>query len=161
VRSSPDDGPLRALTPADVAAVAELEREIFAVSAWTAAMVREEITGPGRWYVGLPDEVGHLLAYAGAWFDGDVVQVMTLGVAPRARGAGLGRRLLEALVCHARDVGARAVLLEVRVDNEPAIGLYERAGFVTLGRRRRYYQPEDVDAWTMRLPLAPPTAGPT
>lgn len=146
---------LRPLTPGDVVAVASLERAVFGASAWSAEMVREELTGPGRWYVGVDDAGGHLIAYAGTWFDGDVVQVMTLGVAQAARRGGLGAALLAALVEHAREVGAEAVLLEVRVDNEPAIELYARAGFVTLGRRRRYYQPEDVDAWTMRLPLDP------
>ena len=147
---------LRPLTPGDVVTVAGLECAIFGESAWSAEMVREELTGPGRWYVGVDDEDGHLVAYAGTWFDGDVVQVMTLGVAQAARRRGLGAVLLAALVGHAREEGAEAVLLEVRVDNEPAIELYTRAGFVPLGRRRRYYQPEDVDAWTMRLPLDPP-----
>ncbi|NTW41877.1 MAG: GNAT family N-acetyltransferase [Cellulomonadaceae bacterium] len=94
-----------------------------------------------------------LLAYAGAWFDGDVVQVMTIGVAPDAQRRGLGAELLDAVLGYARAVGAAAVLLEVRVDNAAAIALYERAGFTVLRRRRRYYQPEDVDAWSMRREL--------
>ena len=61
--------------------------------------------------------------------------------------------LLTALVGHAREVGAAEVLLEVRVDNAPAIHLYESSGFRMLGRRRAYYQPGNIDAWTMRLPL--------
>ncbi|MBO1752303.1 ribosomal protein S18-alanine N-acetyltransferase [Actinotalea sp. BY-33] len=156
---------LRLLLPADVAEVVRLERELFGPSAWSAAMVREELDGPGRWYVGLdaegpgaPGPVGArpspaLAAYAGLWFDGEVGQVMTIGVAPAQQGRGLGRLLLDALLDRARELGARAVLLEVRVDNAPAIGLYERAGFRTIGRRRRYYQPEDVDALTMELAL--------
>ena len=69
------------------------------------------------------------------------------------QGHGLGRRLLTALVGHAREVGAAQVLLEVRVDNAPAIHLYESSGFTMLGRRRAYYQPGNIDAYTMRLPL--------
>ena len=42
--------------------------------------------------------------------------------------------------------------LEVRADNRPALGLYERFGFSTLGRRRDYYGP-GLDALTMRLTL--------
>ena len=45
------------------------------------------------------------------------------------------------------------VLLEVRVDNAPAIHLYESLGFEQLGMRRAYYQPGNIDAWTMRLEL--------
>lgn len=151
---------LRPLTSDDVPEVAALERELFGRSAWTPSMVREELGAPGRTYLAAeldePDEpVGAPLAgYAGSWWDGDVVQVMTIGVRETLQGRGVGRALLGAILTQAVDLGAGAVLLEVRVDNARAIDLYERAGFVVLARRRRYYQPEDVDAWTMRLDLS-------
>src|SRR5699024_6485813 len=99
------------------------------------------------------DAHGTLIGYAGLWFDGDDAQVMTIAVAPDRQGRGTGRLLLGALLAEARMLGARSVLLEVRVDNEPALRLYEAAGFLRLGLRKRYSQPEDVDAWTMRLEL--------
>ena len=43
-----------------------------------------------------------------------------------------------------------AVFLEVRTDNEAAIGLYESLGFVNVGVRRRYYRASGADAYTMR-----------
>lgn len=155
---------VRPLTPADVGRVVRLEQLLFGPSAWTEIMVREELEGPGRWYVGVDGDAlvpgdaplvvsSRLVAYAGLWFDGDVATVMTLGVAPGAQRQGLGRLLLDAMLARAVELRAGAVLLEVRVDNEPAIALYRSAGFETIGRRRRYYQPEDVDAWTMSLPL--------
>lgn len=149
---------LRPLLLADVPAVAALERELFGRSAWTEAMLREELGAPGRTYLAAElagEAAPGLVGYAGSWWDGDVVQVMTVGVRGAVQGRGVGRALLGAIVARARDLGASAVLLEVRVDNERAIDLYERAGFVVLARRRRYYQPEDVDAWTMRLDLGP------
>lgn len=151
--------PVRTLGPADEDRLVELERELFGASAWSVVMVREELSAPGRWYVGVddpaPDAQGspRLVAYAGLWFDGDVAQVMTIGVARTAQRRGLGAALLTALVTRSRELGAEAVLLEVRVDNHPAVTLYERFGFEVLTRRKRYYQPEDVDAWTMRLAL--------
>lgn len=145
---------LRPLLLTDVPAVAELERELFGRSAWTESMLREELGAPGRTYLAAELTAGAPLdGYAGSWWDGDVVQVMTLGVRGAAQGRGVGRAMLGAIVAQARDLGASAVLLEVRVDNARAIALYDRAGFVVLARRRRYYQPEDVDAWTMRLDL--------
>lgn len=156
---APADGPvLRPLTAADLPRLAELEETLFAPSAWSLGMLTEELDAPGRWYVGIdaPPAAagpGPLVAYAGLWFDGDLAQVMTIGVDPDAQRRGLGSALLEALVRRARDLGAEAILLEVRVDNEPALALYRRHGFELLGRRRRYYQPGDVDAFTMRLRL--------
>ena len=144
---------LRPLTLDDVPALDVLERQLFGAAAWSADSLAQEIVGPDRWYVGaqVDDE---LVGYAGLWFDGVDAQVMTVGTALGHQGAGVGRALLEALLARAREVGAESVLLEVRVDNEPALRLYESAGFVTLGRRRGYYQPENKDAWTMRLDLA-------
>jgi ribosomal-protein-alanine N-acetyltransferase len=146
---------LRALTPQDLPRVAELERELFGASAWSPAMLAEELGGPGRHYVAAVTSSGpaDLIGYAGLWFDGDDAQVMTIGVAGAHQGSGVGGQLMAALVDRARELGARSVLLEVRVDNEPALALYERFGFVRMGRRRGYYQPENADAWTMRLDL--------
>lgn len=148
---------LRVMVAADVPQVAELERQLFGPSAWTEAMLAAELGAPGRWYlaavVGAPEET--VVGYAGLWFDGDVSQVMTIGVASPVQRQGVGTALLTALVDRSRELGASAVLLEVRVDNAPAMALYERFGFAVLSRRRRYYQPEDVDAWTMRLELEP------
>lgn len=146
---------VRPLGLADVPAVAGLEAELFAPSAWTEVMIREELGGLGRFYVGVDDDEG-LVGYAGSWFDGDVAQVMTIGVARRAQHRGLGRALLHTLLDRAEVDGASAMLLEVAVTNEPALALYRSEGFEVLARRRRYYQPEDVDAWTMRLPLPRP-----
>lgn len=143
---------LRPLTAADLPRLVELEELLFAPSAWSAGMLAEELQAPGRWYVGI-DASSRLVAYAGLWFDGEVAQVMTIGVDPAAQRRGLGSVLVESLVARARELGARGVLLEVRVDNEPALALYRRHGFEVVGRRRRYYQPEDVDAFTMGLPL--------
>ena len=145
---------LRALLPADVPQVAELERQLFGASAWSEAMVAGELHAPGRWYVAAVEGADTVVGYAGLWFDGDVTQVMTIGVASAVQRQGIGAALLAALLDRSRELAASAVLLEVRVDNAPAMALYERFGFTVIARRRRYYQPEDADAWTMRLDLA-------
>jgi len=151
--TSHDDLRLRPLTTDDVPALDVMERALFGAGAWSPASLAEEITGPGRWYVGAQYGHGPLVGYAGLWFDGYDAQVMTIGTAVEHQGRGVGRVLLDALVARARELGAPAVLLEVRVDNEPALRLYQRAGFERLGLRRGYYQPENKDAWTMRLDL--------
>lgn len=145
---------LRPLTPDDVPALDVLEKELFGAAAWSAESLADEVVGPGRWYVGAQYGAGPLVGYAGLWFDGYDAQVMTIGTAAAHQGRGVGRALLDALVVRAREVGATSVLLEVRVDNEPALRLYQSVGFTKLGLRRGYYQPENKDAWTMRLDLA-------
>lgn len=145
---------LRPLAAADLDQLDRLERQLFDAAAWSRASFEEELVASGRWYLGVERVAdGALVGYAGLWFDGYDTQVMTIAVDAAHQGHGLGRRLLEALIEHAREVGALQVLLEVRVDNAPAIHLYESAGFQMLGRRRAYYQPGNIDAFTMRLPL--------
>ena len=146
----PDD--IRVLTPADLPALERMEVELFGAAAWSPESLASEIAGPGRWYVGAVVG-GELVGYAGLWFDGYDAQVMTIGTDERFQGRGLGRRMLDNLLDRARTLGAAVVLLEVRVDNDPAIHLYESAGFERLGMRRAYYQPGNIDAWTMRLDL--------
>ena len=131
-----DQARLRPLVATDVPLVAELERQLFGPSAWSEPMIAGELHAPGRWYLAAVQGQDTLVGYAGLWFDGDAGQVMTIGVAPTLQRQGIG-----------------TLLLEVRVDKAPAMALYERFGFTILSRRRRYYQPEDADAWTMRLEL--------
>lgn len=53
-----------------------------------------------------------------------------MGLLPDYRGRGLGRRLLRACLDKAWANGLVRIELEVRADNEPAIRLYEGAGFL-------------------------------
>jgi len=145
----------------DLPAVLELEHELFGPSAWTAEIFWSELAHPEtRWYVvavgdndaGAPELIG----YAGLLVPGSEADVQTVAVAPGAQRRGVGAILVESLIEQARRRGAGALLLEVRADNQPAIRLYQAHGFEQIAIRRRYYQPEDVDASVMRLrPLTP------
>lgn len=60
-------------------------------------------------------------------------EIISMWVAPRARGRGAGDALLGAALDHARAAGANRVALNVRVANGHAVRLYRRAGFVEVG----------------------------
>ena len=137
----------------DIPAVVALEEELFPDDAWTEASWWGELAGrPRRDYVVATDADG-VVAYAGLDLGGDVADIMTVAVAPGARGTGLGMALVGELESKAVAAGAAYVMLEVRDDNVPAKNLYARRGFEILSVRRRYYQPGDVDAVVMRKPL--------
>lgn len=144
-----------------VARIAELEHELFGVGAWSRDAVGQELDAPARTYLLAVDDADHTVihGYAGFWYDGDDAELMTIGVERDCQRQGVATRLLAALIDQARAQGARRMLLEVRVDNAPALRLYERHGFRRMGLRKRYYQPEGVDAYTMALDLAPRTVG--
>jgi ribosomal protein S18 acetylase RimI-like enzyme len=57
-------------------------------------------------------------------------------VSPRARGRGVGQRLVGAVLDEVRRRGAPEVFLEVTSGNEPALALYARCGFERTGVTR-------------------------
>jgi ribosomal-protein-alanine N-acetyltransferase len=83
---------------------------------------------------------------------GTVVRLYSLAVDQSRRGCGFGKLLLANCIDLARGEGAVAMVLEVDVENGPAINLYERYGFVKVHRLRDYYEPGH-DGWKMRLDL--------
>lgn len=86
----------------------------------------------------------------------DETEILTLAVAPRARRAGLGLRLVQAAMRRAAQAGAANAFLEVAVDNAAAVALYAKAGFGKAGLRRGYYaRPPGppVDALVLRCDL--------
>ena len=61
-------------------------------------------------------------------------ELISMWVAPLARGKGIGEALVDALVRWAKAQGAEHVALDVREGNERAIRLYERCGFSDRGQ---------------------------
>ncbi len=78
--------------------------------------------------------------------------------APAVRGSGLARRVLAALIDHARDVlGVEFLTLGVNVANIPALRLYASLGFLRIGIERGFLKVDGVlhDEVHMQLPLRP------
>lgn len=86
------------------------------------------------------------------WRVADDAHIMELAVRPAARRRGIGGALLAA-ACDAACAPGGLCLLEVRESNSGAAALYERAGFVTVGRRKAYY-PDGEAALLMTRPPA-------
>ncbi|GIG70987.1 GNAT family N-acetyltransferase [Phytomonospora endophytica] len=68
--------------------------------------------------------------------EADVTELISMWVAPEARGARLAQRLTDAVVEHARSVGDRAVHLEVVWGNDAAEAAYLRYGFAHIPARK-------------------------
>jgi ribosomal protein S18 acetylase RimI-like enzyme len=80
-------------------------------------------------------------------------EVAKMTVAERARGAGVGRRLMQACVEAGRQAGAPRLYLETNSSLAPALALYEAAGFRHLAPETRPATPyARCDVW-MERPL--------
>jgi len=87
--------------------------------------------------------------------ESSAVELISLWVAPWARGHGVADALIEDIVAWATGLRSPAVWLSVREDNAPAIALYRRWGFEATGER---VQDEDqagaaVEELVFRRPL--------
>lgn len=86
----------------------------------------------------------------------DEAEILTVALAPEVRGRGHGRPLLVRHLDELARAGVRVVHLEVEESNIPALALYRRLGFETVGRREGYYAKPDgsrVAALTMSARL--------
>ncbi len=63
------------------------------------------------------------------------------------RGRGVGTALVDAAIDKARGGGLHKLSLEVFVNNEAAIALYRRCGFVDEGVRRNQYRRASGELW--------------
>jgi ribosomal protein S18 acetylase RimI-like enzyme len=70
------------------------------------------------------------------------IELISMWVAPAARGEGAGEALIAAVADWARTQNAATVELSVREDNQRAIALYARCGFVDEGRVAQAVPPE-------------------
>lgn len=140
-----------ALRRTDAARCADLEAQLFdGDDPWPAVAFERELASVRNHYVGARSG-DMLVGYAGITRLGRTppfeYEVHTIGVDPAYQGQGIGRRLLDELLAFA---AGGVVYLEVRTDNEAALGLYRSVGFEQIGLRRRYYRISGADAYTMR-----------
>ncbi len=68
--------------------------------------------------------------------EGGGADLVSLWVAPTARGHGLARQLVESVLAWATDQGLESVRLWVTAENQSARPLYERCGFVETGAEK-------------------------
>ena len=142
----------------DVDAVEAIERATFA-RPWSRDSFRQELTRNVAARYLVAEENGEVLGYAGAWIILDESHITNIAVREDARGRGLGRRLTAELLQVLSNLGAGYATLEVRVSNERAQNLYKSLGFISVGKRKRYYEDNNEDAFLMvceHLPKADP-----
>ncbi|MBH5369235.1 ribosomal protein S18-alanine N-acetyltransferase [Bradyrhizobium glycinis] len=97
------------------------------------------------------------IGFAVSRIGADEAEILSIAVDGAYRGRGLSRTLLMTHLGHLAGRGVRTIFLEVEENNEPARRLYDRAGFVVVGRRDRYYKQasgEQLNALLMRRDLS-------
>lgn len=129
-------------TPADADRIAEIHGSSFPAR-WSADDFATLLNAQGvlclvlreKGIFGTKRLSGFILTRTAA----DEAEILTLAVAPRARGKGYGRLLVEEAMRRLFRSRVLSLFLEVADNNQAALGLYRSLGFKEVGQRPHYY----------------------
>ncbi|MBQ7944078.1 MAG: ribosomal protein S18-alanine N-acetyltransferase [Lachnospiraceae bacterium] len=142
-----DDLVIREMQAEDVDAVTDLEQSCFSMP-WKRADFEDIVTRSDRIYL-VAVYRGEL---AGGCMMSDIVgegDISNVAVYEQYRGQRIADMLLKAMFSLGEERSIVDYTLEVRSQNQSAIRLYERNGFVTEGVRKNFYQKPTDDALIM------------
>lgn len=138
---------IRAMEIADVAEVAQIEKESFS-QPWSEQDFEEMLAADYAYYY-VAEENGIVIGCCGVRDIAGEGEITNVEVAPLYRRQRVGRKLLEFTLQEATKLGIKECTLEVRVSNQPAIRLYESLGFHGEGIRPDFYEQPKEDALIM------------
>ena len=128
--------------------IARLEEICFS-EPWSEKSIASELENPlALWLVALDGET--VAGYIGSQTVMDETDMMNVAVHPEYRRQGIGEALVMALIRQLQQTGSRNLSLEVRTSNVSARNLYEKLGFIQVGKRPRYYRNPREDAYILR-----------
>lgn len=130
----------RAMTPADLEAVADLTHRADPFG-WTLRNFSDAHASGNALTVLTVD--GVTAGIAAVMHVLDESELLEIAVQPAMQGRGYGKALLAQAIALARRNGAVRMFLEVRESNARARKMYTSFGFEETGRRRNYYPTEN------------------
>jgi len=145
---------IRPMDEADLPEVTAIEKATFP-NPWPFRSLRYELVENKYCHSFAVEEDGGVVGYGFLWIIFEQAHLVNIAIRESHRGRGIGERLLVHLLRYAELNGAELIHLEVRVNNEAAIKLYEKHGFRALGRSANFYS-DGADALLMVMELPPP-----
>lgn len=141
----------------DLPTLVGMEKKLFSDSPWSMGQFKEEFKGvpKSRYFLVAVDADNQIIGYSGVLVvaPGVEADVLTVGVLPEHQKQGIASAFMSELEDWSLEKGAPAMMLEVAVENKPAISLYEKLGYSNISTRQNYYGPA-LDAFVMRKELA-------
>lgn len=134
--------------------VIKIEEQAYGEHHWSKDSFYGELANELAYYYSAFDMENNLIGYAGSWQIIDEAHITTIAVKPELRRKKIGEALLTKIINDCYNNKIKYITLEVRESNKPAIGLYEKYGFKSLGTRKGYYQNNNEDAlimWTENI----------
>lgn len=141
---------IREATLNDIDRIMELEQGSI-VHPWVRNEFEKLINDENKLCL-VAEDGNKVISYIGADYVLDECNIGNIVTDREFRGRGIGTELLNDLLGELKKRDIKKVFLEVEFDNEPAMALYEKTGFVRYGQRRDYYGP-GLDAVLMSKDL--------
>jgi len=113
--------------------------EIALKGLWSKDQWDKELSDSRRLCLGIFSS-SKLIALGCGWIVVDEFHITAVAVHPNHRRRGLAQLILSSLFIQALNKGCTRVTLEVKSDDDAALGLYKSCGFRTAGYRRNYYK---------------------
>jgi ribosomal-protein-alanine N-acetyltransferase len=139
--AKPHELAFRPMLATDLDTVVHIEQQCYS-HPWTRGNFTDSLaSGYSAWLLlakvaqTSPVCLGYYVAMLGV----EEMHLLNIAVEPRHQHHGHAQRLLKHLEALSQARGAATLWLEVRESNARARALYERWGFASLGRRKRYY----------------------
>ncbi|MBI5075065.1 MAG: ribosomal protein S18-alanine N-acetyltransferase [Nitrospirae bacterium] len=142
---------IRDLRPEDVPEVLAIEKASF-TTPWSEILFMNEIFKPGS----LPKAAllgEKIVGYICANYLLDEGHILNVTAHPDHRRQGIASQLVQHMTDLLGKEGCLIIFLEVRLSNEAALRMYEKAGFRILSARKAYYTHPVEDAVIMSLHL--------
>jgi ribosomal-protein-alanine N-acetyltransferase len=140
---------VKKMTKDDVGEVFHIEELIHPEHHWSKESFYNELANNLAYYYSVKDENDKVVGFIGFWLIIEEAHITTLGIHPDFRRLQLAQALLIKTieVCYKNMI--KYITLEVRESNIPAISLYERFLFESIGVRKNYYQDNNENALIM------------
>lgn len=141
---------IRLANSQDIPALAVIEKQQPRCAQW----------GENGWKTELAEKSAHVfcaheqtvVGFVALRLAAGVGEILNVGILPDFTRRAIGTALLFHALTWARENGGEEISLEVAADNAAAIRLYEKAGFLPIGRRKKFYA-DGQDALIMGIKL--------
>lgn len=147
---------IRKMTFDDIAAAVLIEKDCFSLP-WSEKSFKESLERDDTLFLVCEEQIvsknvavsAAVTGYIGMYLSFDEGNITNVAVSPSYRKKGYGEALVSAAKEIAKEMQIEKIFLEVRVSNIPAISLYEKMGFESLGVRKNFYEHPQEDASIM------------
>ncbi len=130
-----------------ISAVYEIEKECFSVP-WSEKSLREELSNSQAFFLVCLIE-NEVAGYIGIIDICGECNITNVAVSKKHRKQGVASALIKKAVEDAINRNSDFITLEVRKSNTPALNLYIKHGFFTVGERKNFYSHPTEDAILM------------